>query len=215
MSKAILDLQKDCIDLSISCSQLLLKAYAIAFKLDIKDMVDFCNLELSGYVDVAREKCPSYREIQTRLIADSSYQCNIPISLSSFSEYSKVVLRQSIGEIETMNLAKGENLLADVPLEEAKEILKMCKQSGNLYIKRMIPSYLISNVLSRVRKAILEWTLNLERMGVNGENLEFSVEEKNKVKEVPPIQIIINGNVSNSNISSIMENSKAVVEEIK
>ena len=62
MSKNVLDLQNDCLNNAIPCSQLLLKAYAIARKLHIEKMANFCKKEMDGYQSNP-DTVPIYRKI--------------------------------------------------------------------------------------------------------------------------------------------------------
>ena len=64
-----------------------------------------------------------------------------------------------------------------------------------------------TSILQKVRKVLLDWSLELERKGILGENLEFSVEEISKAKDIPAINITINGNVSGSTIAGVLKDS--------
>ena len=81
-----------------------------------------------------------------------------------------------------------------------------------LHVRQIFMAAKVTSILQIVRKLILDWALKLEKEGILGENLVFSSEEQSKVKDVPSIQIIINGNVSNSNLSGILNNSVSSVQ---
>lgn len=207
MSKIVIDLQRDCMDLSIPCDQLLLKAYTIAFKLGISSMVDFCSKELYGYKDVKREDVPAYRKGVLGLEGVDGYKNAFPIILRQDSEFTALKISQSITEIESMELSNGSILYSNVSAEESYFIRKKIQIDSDVLIRKVIPAYLFKAVLTKVRKIILEWALELEKNGIYGEQLVFSDEEQKKGNDIPSIQIIINGNVSNSNIAGKFKDS--------
>ena len=194
-------------DLSIPCDQLLLKAYTIAFKLGIPSMVDFCSKELYGYADVKREDVPAYRKGIIGLEGVDGYRNAFPIILKQDSEFKVLEISESITEIESMDLSKGSILYSNVSAEESYFIRKKIKVDSDILIRKIIPAYFLKAILTKVRKMILEWALQLEKNGIYGEQLIFSDEEQNKVNDIPSIQIIINGNVSNSNIAGELKDS--------
>lgn len=207
MSKIVIDLQRDCMDLSIPCDQLLLKAYAIAFKLDISSMVDFCSKELYGYTEAQYKDIPIYRKGIMEFEGVDGYQRSFPIILRQNSKLTDFIISHSITEIEAMNLSKDGELYSNASVEENFLIRKKVNIDSNIFIRKRIPVYTFKAVLIKVRKMILEWALELEKNGIYGEELEFSNDEQTKVKNVPSIQIIINGNVSNSNLAGILKDS--------
>lgn len=212
MSKIVIDLQRDCVDLSIPCDQLLLKAYAIAFKLGISSMVDFCSKELYGYADAKREDIPAYRKGILGLEGVDGYKNAYPIILRQNSEFTVLEISQSITEIESMDLSKGSVLYSNASAEESYFIRQKIKADSDVFIRKVIPAYLFKAVLIKVRKMILEWALELEKNGIYGEQLIFSDEEQKKVDAIPSIKIIINGNVSNSNIAGEFKDSISKVQ---
>ena len=207
MSKIVIDLQRDCMDLSIPCDQLLLKAYTIAFKLGISSMVDFCSKELYGYKDVKCEDVPAYRKGVLGLEGIDGYRNTFPIILRQNSEFTALEISQSIAEIESMDLSKGSILYSNASVEESYFIRNKVNIDSDVMIRKVIPAYLFKAVLIKVRKMILEWALQLEKNGIYGEQLIFSNEEQKKVNDIPSIQIIINGNISNSNIAGELKDS--------
>lgn len=59
MSKFVMELQKLCLDSKVTCSELLMKAYFLAQKLEVKEFGFFFNNEMNGYTD--DEDLPKYR----------------------------------------------------------------------------------------------------------------------------------------------------------
>lgn len=106
-----------------------------------------------------------------------------------------------------MDLSKGRILYSNASVEESYFIRNKVNIDSDVMIRKVIPAYLFKAVLIKVRKMILEWALQLEKNGIYGEQLIFSNEEQKKVNDIPSIQIIINGNVSNSNITGELKDS--------
>ncbi len=208
-------MQRDCLDESISCHQLLMKAYAIAYKLGVDRMIDFCSREMDGYQGTVCDDLPRYRVIRTELIASDAYRKNIPVALSYKSNHLISPVYQSIAEIENMDLSKGGLLICNLSAEESMLVCKECKESGGFLIQRRFPTYVLKDILAKVRKTILDWALSLEKEGILGENLVFSAQELDLAKKAQSIyNIVINGSVSNSNLAAVMEQSRAMVSSV-
>ena len=100
MNKAILDLKNDCLDNSIPCSQLLLKAYVIARKMHIDELANFCKNEMDGYQN--NPTCiPTYRIIHIDMQLHDGYNWHsVPLpNNTSFAEHNVL---QSIKELEIL-----------------------------------------------------------------------------------------------------------------
>ena len=118
MSKSVLDLQNDCLNHSIPCSQLLLKAYAIARKLNIAEMVDFCKNELDGYQDHSDE-IPNFRQVNTCTNLCNGYTwyiATLPFNLSLTS------LPHSVKEMEMLCKTKKEYINVKMSTEQIQNM---------------------------------------------------------------------------------------------
>lgn len=212
MAKMVLDLQQACLDDKISCYYLLLRAFAIASKLSIKDMADFCTREINGYVGVDNSLIPSYRHIpvNTEAYKDSSKRWE-PVAFPAGHPRSMRFVVESIGEIEKLDESKEKMLQVRLNYNDQLAIYEIIDMPKPYFVRQIFMAGQITSILHLVRKLILDWALKLEKEGILGENLTFSSEEQNRVKNIPSIQIIINGNVSNSNIAGNMMNSSATI----
>lgn len=209
MNKVVLDLQRDCTNLSIPCNQLLLKAYAIASKLNMKSVLFFFNNELTGYAELLRKDIPLYRVLENQgiLYVDVNH-CILPIQPPKSEDFAYTLLPHSIGEIESMDLSNGGYLYASLRPEEHLYICKQNKIDTTTIIQKKIPIYVLKQILLNVRFTILKWTLFLEKNGIWGDNLEFSAEEQKRGTEIQDsINIIIFGDVSGSNITGVSKES--------
>ena len=64
------------------------------------------------------------------------------------------------------------------------------------------------NIIEQVKNKILDWALLLEENGIRGENLQFSVEEKETVKNAPQIINYVNNFFGDVKDSQIQEGTK-------
>ncbi len=208
MAKMVLDLQQACLDDKISCYYLLLKAYAIASKLSITDMADFCTREINGYAGVERSLIPSYRRIpvNTEAYKESSKRWE-PVSFPAGNPWSMHSVVGSIAEIEKIEESKEKMLHIRLNYDEQVAIYQIIDMPKPLPVRQIFMAGQVTSILHLVRKLVLDWALKLEKEGILGENLTFSSDEQNRVKNIPSIQIIINGNVSNSNIAGELKDS--------
>lgn len=213
MAKMVLDLQQACLDEKVSCYYLLLKAYAIAEKLSIKDMAEFCSNEMTGYKSDDTTQLPLYRQIIIYTEAfDVNFQRWFPISLSSENPINKRNVIEPITEIEKLSLSKTETLEIRPTAEVRQIIFETTNMPKAMDIHHIVSIAQLASIPQIVRKLVLDWALKLEKEGILGDNLKFSSEEQSKVKDIPSIQIIINGNVTSSNVAGMLNDSISSIQ---
>lgn len=208
MAKMVLDLQQACLDEKVSCYYLLLKAYAIAEKLSIKDMAEFCTNEINGYYDIEDKLIPLYRRIHvnTEAYKETTKRWE-PVSFPAGHPRSMRLVVESVSEIEKLEQSKREMLEVRLNYDDQLAIYQIIDMPKPLFVHQIFMAAQVTSILQIVRKLILDWALKLEKQGIFGEDLVFSDEEQNKVKDVPSIQIIINGNVTSSNVAGVLNDS--------
>lgn len=213
MSKIVIELQQACLNDSITCSSLLLKAYAIAMKLGMKDTAEIFSHELNGYKDVDKNVLPEYRCVLVNTEAYDAYSNQwIPIIFPPNTSFNKHFVFESIPEIEKLNQSDCDTLEVRLDTERQKIIRKATDMTEPMLVHQIFAAAQATSILQKVRKAILDWSLELESKGILGENLEFSVEEISKAKDIPAINITINGNVSGSTIAGMLKDSISNVQ---
>jgi hypothetical protein len=206
MSKSVLDLQNDCLNHSIPCSQLLLKAYAIARKLNIAEMVDFCKNELDGYQDHSDE-IPNFRQVNTCTNLCNGYTwyiATLPFNLSLTS------LPHSVKEMEMLCASKKEYINVKMSAEQIQNMKNFFNNPNIVDGYTLIFPYLLEGVIFKIRRTILEWALNLGEDGIWGDNLEFTSSELNKAQSIT-ITNIFNAPSSGNNIIGCMTDSIATI----
>ena len=197
----VLDLQQACLDKKVPCYYLLLKAYAIAEKLSIKDMADFCTNEINGYFDIENKHIPLYRRIHVNTEAyNAPYKRWEPVSFPAGHPRSMRFVVESIPEIEKLEQSKQEMLEVRLNFDDQLAIYKIIDMPRPMFLHQIFTAAQVTSILQIVRKLVLDWALKLEKQGIFGEDLVFSSEEQNRVKDVPSIQIIQNWNMSGANL---------------
>ena len=205
MSKSVLDLQNDCLNRSIPCSQLLLKAYAIARKLNIAEMVDFCKNELDGYQDKLK-KIPKYRQVNTCTNLCNGYTwyiATLPFNLSLTS------LPHSVKEMEMICSAEKEYINVKMTAEQIQTMKTIFNNPNIIDGYTLIFVYLVEGVIFKIRRTILEWALKLGEDGIWGENLEFTEGELSKAQNTTIVNNF--GSINNSNLINSMIKSTATI----
>lgn len=178
VSSIVIDLQKEAMNSDIETSKLLRKAYVVARKLKIKKFEEWIELELKGY---RGEKIPSYRNVRGELkykTPSYGYQ-DLLIDHEGISDiFSTRNLNNSIAELEDLyNQGGTDPIIFPIPPEIQISFLKeFNKNIGPEYLFVATPR--IKAILDAVRNIVLDWALKLEEDGILGEDLQFSIEER-------------------------------------
>lgn len=171
MSSAIQDLQKAIFDSGQSLTQLLRQTKVIAAELNLADVEKWVDLELEGY-PLGIEP-PEYREYVT-----GGVYVHNPYNGWQYvgDKQMRRSTSQPIAEIE--NLSKQETLT----FTPAKKIPIMDSLGGSLSSswpqKVMVNPSQFKDILEAVRNRLLDWTTELRKRGIKGENMNFDEKEK-------------------------------------
>lgn len=183
MSSLVLDLQKEAMDSEVETSGLLRKAYVVARKLKIKEFEEWIELELNGYIGI---EIPPYRRVRGQvkyLNPFHGYQDYLNGNERLMELLSTRKLNNSISELEDLYKNGGTKpLLLPIPTEVKMSFVKQFKSN-------ICPEYLfittstIKDILDAVKKIILDWALKLEEDGILGDDLQFTIREKEIAEE--------------------------------
>jgi AbiTii len=184
MSSLVLELQKECLDPTISILPSLRKALVVAKKLSVIDFQIWIEKELQGYME--DDSVPEYRVLKGQLVAWNPYNGWIPVLLSDPEKQDQISLcgiGQPIGEIENMVKHADANSTLEVPL--ATQIEHMIRRAGRLPLKptRHITMASAGGIVEQVRNIVLNWTLRLEKDGILGDGMSFSEKEKQSASQ--------------------------------
>lgn len=173
-------LQAEAVDDSSSISGLLMKAKLVASKLGLNDITEWIEFELSGYP--SRANTPTYRRFSCRPQAFNPYVGWIPIDLEGIPkeilyEFTTVYLQESISNVEK-HVADSGRLEVQMPHTLSEMLYVGHDRDSRFKISWRFSAFTLSGVLTSVKDKILSWSLDLEKQGILGEGVNFSLREK-------------------------------------
>lgn len=176
MSGLILEIQAEALDSNAKVTDLLRKALVASKKLNIADMQQWIADELSGYS--SPNVVPEYRRLRGRVQVWNPYHglqpLNMPEDLAEM--VGRIWLTQSAAELESL-IEQNKTGMVRFSLEAAQSNYLMKNMEVPMEPRLSISATEIVGVMDTVRNHILNWALELERSGVVGEGLSFSVKE--------------------------------------
>ncbi|EMH0544358.1 hypothetical protein ABUL17_07590 [Enterobacter hormaechei] len=176
----VYQLQAEAIDDSSSISGLLMKAKLVASKLGLEDLTEWIEFELGGYP--SRAEVPPYRRFSNQPQAFNPYVGWIPISFGDtpdnlLYEFTTIYVQESIANVEK-HVADSGRLEIRMP-EMLREMLYAGSTApANFKVSWRFSAVSLSSILSTVRGRILNWSLDLEKQGILGEGVTFSLRER-------------------------------------
>lgn len=182
MATSIVDeLQRDALNTNVPVTNLLMKAKVIATKLSLDEPLRWIESELKGYPD---GDIPPYRKLQGRPMFRHplyGWQPILSTDQAFFEVMCEIPAGQPIAEIEAIVAnrieARDDDVESPFPGPLTVQLLKMMNIPP-LPLTRKVSASSVAGILSAVRKLVLDWSLELEKAGVHGEDLAFSKEEK-------------------------------------
>jgi len=191
LNSIVIELQKEALDSSIHVSDLLRKALFIAKKLDIHKFQEFIELEFNGYSN--HQNTPEYRLVscQTKVFNPfNNYWMPLMTDIKElYNNLSKRYVNQPIAEIEALvQLGQKNNSVLQMPFSDS-EALKLMQLSNLPVCFGLRPTSIIDisqlhGIIDAVRNIVLDWSIQLEKEGILGENMSFSEEEKKTASNV-------------------------------
>ncbi len=181
----VLELQKDCLNTSVSANSILRKAKVIASKLNLSDLRQWIDCELNGY-NCSLDELPKHRlgAGQPKFLNPSYGWLPIQTSDDHFGRTLRTVyLRQSVSELEI--LAKdGKSGMLLMNFSPSTEEIIQKQLPLRMQVALHFSKTEVVKALDFVRNKTLDWTLQLEERGVTGEGLSFGESEKMEAKTV-------------------------------
>ena len=228
MSSIVIELQKELLDKDCDILQSLRKAHIIASKLNLKEFDNWILCELNGY-KTEDENFPDYRRMKGTLKAKNPYRGWIPAVVTDLNGeplFNTTPIFDSISAlIDIEKKAKDGQFYYSYPPELSMKINSYARTPTYMEIALFISTVYVKEAIDKVKNCLLEWTLELERKGILGENMTFDENETASAKEIPQqtnyyYGTVINGNVSGSQITSgnnniITYNADNVSEALK
>jgi len=178
----VLALQREALKSDVSVASLLRNAKVIAAKLSLDDALVWINRELDGYPNALVKDLPEYRRLRGRAKAWNPYRGWLPIESrdAKVLEYlSFAPIGQAMGAIEhglEKDIERGGVFTFPYPPEMRVKVQNAINDFTDVHIE--IDPGQIRNIVDQVRNLVLNWTIELEKAGIRGEEMTFSSEEK-------------------------------------
>lgn len=199
MTSLVIDLQKDSINKEVNISELLRKAIILSSKLGTTEIEAWINKELSGYSE--NEIVPDYRKIKGVYKVKNPYHGlqSLHFENTEVGEIlSQIEIYQSILELDSILDRCGSSNLQIKINENKKKILMNGMTNTSLEPVLIVGYSQIYKITEIIRNKILNWALSLEKKGILGEGLNFSIHEKNEATKIINQTINHFGNIENS-----------------
>lgn len=181
MATLVEQLQADSTNPAVLVSTLLRKVKLTAAKLRLGSVADWVQCELAGYTG----EVPEYRFLYGRPRVHNPFHGWIPITTDP--KFSRIISRwrmlQPISELENLISRDEGPLFMPYPPEIIQTINSMADvplaQMG-LFFDRSA----LVGIIDSVRNAVLDWSLELENVGILGTDVSFSADELRKASGV-------------------------------
>jgi AbiTii len=171
------ELQLDASNAAVSVSGLLRKALMVAAKLELSDVPEWINKELSGYSN--GDSLPTYRVLYGAVKA-KSLRGWVPVQFPT-NDLQEMISRQfvhdSVSEIEALTKRDGHLVHGFPP--EAQHLLQNLFQYETEFMC-FLERARFDGILGEIRNQVLRWAIALDKAGIRGEGLSFTNAEKEK-----------------------------------
>jgi hypothetical protein len=179
-------LQMDAANPSIRVCNLLRVAKIIATKLDLADALVWIDRELDGYLDVSGKDLPKYRLIRCE---PKWFNPHLGWQPFHFEQpdvaeiFRRTPLGDALGPIEKgIREEHDGDYVYDAPHLVRATLMDLLPVKTD--VQFFIPDSELWAVVDAVRNLVLNWSLQLEKAGIVGENMAFTATEK---KEAPTV----------------------------
>ncbi|SDD84657.1 hypothetical protein SAMN05444678_1264 [Sphingomonas sp. YR710] len=184
---------------STSVSELLRQVKLAAAKLKLQETMEWVDLELNGYTG---GHVPEYRKVCGQIKGLNPYQGWIPIVLGHGLDevISDVSVREPITSLEKLMNSDATFFTVPLPPELIMKINRVCNIQLGTMAHHISPGVVV-NIVERVKTLVLDWAINLENLGITGEGVSFTAEEKDKASNAGIHINTFNGNLHQGNVS--------------
>ena len=179
-------LQADAVDQDTPVSDLLRMAKIVATKLGLSDALAWIDRELNGYLDLTVAELPPYRRLTGEPRAWNPYRGWQSIHFPDADHarfFSQAPIGQALPSIEKSLLSEdGGQYSFPYPPEIKSRLVKAISFQTDVCIH--LDDGSLWNIVDQVRNLVLDWSLELEKAGVVGEDMTFTADEK---KDAAPV----------------------------
>lgn len=217
MGSLISEIIKEAVDSDSSVTFLLQKAYVVAKKLQLTNFEQWLKLELDGYYN-DQDKIPDYRKVQCTLMGYNQHRGweevvfynDNPTECQCSNENPSIVnLHYPISTFDLQDQKAGGKFMLSISPESQANLNEASNYDTAYAYQLGYPS--AQSILSRVRIAVLDWALELEKQGILGEDMSFNDYEKQKAASSTTINNFFSGDVNNSQIQQNSNHSSQTI----
>lgn len=182
MAGLVEDIQTQALDATVKVSDLLRRVKLAAVKLKLDDASEWVDRELKGYAE--DDDVPAYRQTTGQLKAHSRFHGVIPVvgDAEWLRSVCKNPVLESIAKVEVLAGDGTQEVIAKVHGSIETAMNEAHATPGTEYYVHT-PQSIFLDILEQVRNLVLDWSIGLERAGILGEGIGFSLEEKNIAAE--------------------------------
>jgi hypothetical protein len=183
VSPSLIDeLQIDATGSAVSVSALLRKALLVAAKLEVPDLPNWIDRELSGYAP--DDALPPYRLVRG-LVKGRVMGRWIAVQYSSNEMETEIAVRRIDGSVADIEgLLSREGSLKISFSAEAQRVLQGLFSEPRAEFVSFVDQARLVAILDEIRNRVLRWAIALDKAGVRGEGLSFSTSEKEKAHSI-------------------------------
>jgi hypothetical protein len=197
----VFELQRMAVSPDVSVVQLVRAAKLVATKLGPGEAADWIDRELNGYDNLSM--LPKYRILTGECRAFNPFRGWIPVQFPNAEFHdmcSEARVGQSLGSMEPLLTDGSDHATLPFRFEQQRFLQQTFKEDMTFAIR--LSKGHINGIFDAVRNLTLNWSLSLERAGVRGDNMSFTLTEKQEAKPVSQQFFIQNagviGNVSDN-----------------
>ena len=186
MNSPVLQLQALAEDPKTEILAVLLKAKSIAVKLNLLELITWVEHEINGYPN--KSDVPEYRTghgiVKGFNYAQGRY---LPLDLNGMTaEMVDMITTYTLYEsISSMDKQDNKGEMVRLPLNPRQVEILLGAGKGGMELCWFFSSNKLEHIVTTVRNKILDWSLELEKQNIFGEDLRFNQQEK----EVAPVTV--------------------------
>jgi len=194
----VLELQSLASDNTVDVVDVLFLAKAISFKLNLNDLAEWIEYELTGYPQGV--ELPDYRIAKGNIRYWHQYQrvWKTPnyssLSADVIDYFQTFSFNSSIAAISTLTDEESQELYMSMAPHLIAEMFASKEKPSD--VRWFFSSSVAKLIVTTVRSKILDWSLELESKGILGEGLLFTQREK----DIAPMTI-------NNNFNGVFNNN--------
>ncbi len=197
MGSLVRDFQRDIVQSSKSTTELLRTAKLISIKLGLNDITEWVSSELNGYTDP--KKVPSYRSIpggQLQVLNPVRGWMPVGQVRQDFPVFQPMIEIEAFAESESVVFSLPGTHHYPVGNDMGMDVSDWQQQIKFSPVR-------LKGILSVVRDRLLDWSGELEKRGILGENMSFADEERksahSQIFNIEHVTGVV-GNVTDSNV---------------